>query len=192
MSPKWKFLAAVAACALALPVANHASASAAEPLRRDLAGARQASVGGQVPIGVQEPAWSPDGKRVAVSYLDRIWTMTPDGKQAKALATSDSIAIEREPAWSHDGTRLAYAADRGEGFDIFVVAIKNGVAAGTPVAVQLNLTVGFGELGFDTVITGGVGNEERPSQVTVILLVGVSGSRGFKYKLKGPEFLHPI
>ena len=42
--------------------------------------------------------------------------------------------IEREPAWSPDGSRLAYAADRGEGFDIFVVAIKNGVAAGSPVA----------------------------------------------------------
>ena len=37
------------------------------------------------PIGVQEPAWSPDGKRIAVSYLDRIWTMTPDGKQARAI-----------------------------------------------------------------------------------------------------------
>jgi gamma-glutamyltranspeptidase len=104
------------------------------------------SVGGQVPVGVQEPAWSPDGKRVAVSYLDRIWTMTPDGKQAKAVASSlstvapgakadESSAIEREPAWSPDGNRLAYAADRGEGFDIFVVTLKNGVAAGTPVAV---------------------------------------------------------
>ena len=34
----------------------------------------------QSPVGVQEPAWSADGKRVAVSYLDRIWTMTADGK----------------------------------------------------------------------------------------------------------------
>ncbi len=94
------------------------------------------------PIGVQEPAWSPDGKRIAVSYLDRIWTMTPDGKQARAvfqdLETSrpqDRDLIEREPAWSPDGNRLAFAADRGEGFDIFVVAIKNGVAGGAPVAV---------------------------------------------------------
>ena len=37
------------------------------------------------PSGVQDPAWSPDGKRIAVSYLDRIWTMTPDGRQAKAV-----------------------------------------------------------------------------------------------------------
>ena len=37
------------------------------------------------PAGVQEPAWSPDGRRIAVSYLDRLWTMTPDGKQARAI-----------------------------------------------------------------------------------------------------------
>jgi gamma-glutamyltranspeptidase/glutathione hydrolase len=98
----------------------------------------------QPPVGVQEPAWSPDGKRIAVSYLDRIWTMTPDGKQVRAITQdpktpgpqdrSEAI-IEREPAWSADGNRLAYAADRGDGFDIFVVAMKNGVAAGSPVAV---------------------------------------------------------
>src|SRR5687767_7004876 len=95
----------------------------------------------QAPIGVQEPAWSADGKRIAVSYLDRIWTMTADGKQARAvsqdLKTSgpQDHVIEREPAWSADGTRLAYAADRGNGFDIFVVPVKNGVGAGAPVAV---------------------------------------------------------
>src|SRR5687767_6380250 len=95
----------------------------------------------QAPIGVQEPAWSADGKRIAVSYLDRIWTMTADGKQARAVSQDlknpgpQDHVIEREPAWSADGTRLAYAADRGNGFDIFVVPVKNGVGAGAPVAV---------------------------------------------------------
>jgi gamma-glutamyltranspeptidase len=98
----------------------------------------------QSPIGVQEAAWSPDGKRIAVSYLDRIWTMTADGKQARAMnspslssvarSAKEDLLIEREPVWSPDGNRLAYAADRGEGFDVFVVSIKNGVASGTPVA----------------------------------------------------------
>ncbi len=95
----------------------------------------RASVEAQAPIGVQEPAWAPDGKRVAVSYLDRIWTMTPDGRQGKAVITGDGSAIEREPSWAPDGNRLAYAADRGDGFDIFVVSVKNGVATGAPVAV---------------------------------------------------------
>src|SRR5687768_16033554 len=97
----------------------------------------------QVPTGVQEPAWSSDGKRIAVSYLDRIWTMTAEGKQARAVTASDAAAIEREPAWSVDGTKLAYAADLGKGFDIFVVTVKNahlrqgygGQGASSPVAV---------------------------------------------------------
>jgi gamma-glutamyltranspeptidase len=102
----------------------------------------------QTAIGVQEPAWSPDGKRIAVSYLDRIWTLTADGKQPRAitqdvkgsrpqdLETSGlQHPIEREPSWSPDGTRIAFAAERGDGFDIFVVTLKNGVAASAPVAV---------------------------------------------------------
>src|SRR5690349_12727931 len=89
----------------------------------------------QSPIGVQEPAWAPDGKHVAVSYLDRIWVMTPDGKQPKAITTGDGSATEREPAWSADGNKIAFASDRGNGFDIFVVNVKNGAAVGAPVAV---------------------------------------------------------
>jgi gamma-glutamyltranspeptidase len=89
----------------------------------------------QSPVGVQEPAWSPDGRRIAVSYLDRLWTMTADGRQAKAITSGDAATIEREPAWSPDGDRIAFAADRGQGFDIFIVSLKNGVAASAPVAV---------------------------------------------------------
>jgi gamma-glutamyltranspeptidase len=106
------------------------------------------TVSGHAQVGVQEPSWSPDGKRIAVSYLDRIWTMTADGKQARAVTqdlktsgpqdlktSGPQDPIEREPAWSADGDRLAFAADRGNGFDIYVVRLKNGVAASAPVAV---------------------------------------------------------
>ncbi|HYB94826.1 MAG TPA: gamma-glutamyltransferase [Vicinamibacterales bacterium] len=96
-------------------------------------------------VGVQEPAWAPDGKRVAVSYLDRIWVMTPDGRQSRAVTDGWSPApggaaahrhvIEREPAWSADGLKLAFAADGGAGFDIYVVNLKNGAPVGAPMAV---------------------------------------------------------
>ncbi len=80
--------------------------------------------------GVQDPGWSPDGRQVAVSYFDRLWTMTPEGRQARALTTG-SDALEREPAWSPDGSRIAFSAGRGDGFDIFIVSAKGG----TPTAV---------------------------------------------------------
>jgi gamma-glutamyltranspeptidase len=77
--------------------------------------------------GFQDPAWAPDGKRVAISFLDRIWTMTPDGRQAKPL-TAEASALEREPAWSPDGTRIAFALLRADGFDLYVATLKDGAA----------------------------------------------------------------
>jgi len=78
--------------------------------------------------GVQDPAWAPDGKRVAVSALDVIWTMAPDGKGPSPLVTPPAPGVERDPAFSPDGTRLAFAADRGtgSGFDLFVAAVRDG------------------------------------------------------------------
>ena len=83
--------------------------------------------------GLQDPAWAPDGKRVAVAYLDRIWTMNADGRQARPL-TSDDPGIEREPAWSPDGTRIAFSSSRDEGFDIYVASLRGGPA--TPVTTM--------------------------------------------------------
>jgi gamma-glutamyltranspeptidase len=34
--------------------------------------------------------------------------------------------VERDPAWSPDGRRIAFAADRGDGFDIYLVAATGG------------------------------------------------------------------
>ena len=80
-----------------------------------------------LPQGVQDPAWAPDGKHVAVSYLDKIWTMTADLRQPKAL-TAEATDAEREPAWSPDGTRIAFATESPSGFDIAIVSAKGGSA----------------------------------------------------------------
>src|SRR5687768_4431758 len=61
--------------------------------------------------GAREPSWSPDGRRVAVSVYDRIWTMGADGKGGRALTTQPEPASERDPAWSPDGGSIAFAAD---------------------------------------------------------------------------------
>ena len=85
-------------------------------------------------VGAQDPAWAPDGRRVAVSALDVLWTMTPDGRQPLPLVTPPVAGVERDPAWSPDGTRIAFAANRGTGFDIFVATVKDGAV--TAVTAQ--------------------------------------------------------
>jgi gamma-glutamyltranspeptidase/glutathione hydrolase len=75
----------------------------------------------QQPIarGVQDPAWSPDGRRLAVSAFDQIWTSTPDGKDGRPLR-AEAKGVERDPSFSPDGKSIAFAEDTGRGFDIVV------------------------------------------------------------------------
>ena len=82
-------------------------------------GAGRACCSGQssTPRGAREPAWSPDGKRLAFSYFDRIWIAAADGRNGKPLRP-DSSDIERDPQWSADGKSIAFAVDRGQGFDL--------------------------------------------------------------------------
>ncbi len=85
-------------------------------------------------VGAQDPAWSPDGRRVAVSALDVIWTMGADGKQAAPLVPGAAAGVERDPVFSPDGEHVAFAADRGAGFDIYVAPARGGAA--TAVTTQ--------------------------------------------------------
>jgi gamma-glutamyltranspeptidase/glutathione hydrolase len=81
---------------------------------------------GTRPLGaVRDPAWAPGGARIAVSILDQIWTMAPDGADPRVFAAwpADGPApVERDPAWAPDGRRLAFAADLGTGFDLYLAA----------------------------------------------------------------------
>ena len=79
------------------------------------------------PRGAREPAWAPDGRRLAFSYLDRIWLSAPDGRNGKALRP-DTSDIERDPVWSTDGRSIVFAADTGEGFNLVVVPSSGGDA----------------------------------------------------------------
>lgn len=56
-----------------------------------------------------EPAWSPDGKRIAFSRnLTSIVVMNADGTHQSRLTTNRNGA-DVYPAWSPDGTRIAFA-----------------------------------------------------------------------------------
>lgn len=71
--------------------------------------------------GVQDPAWSPDGRHLALSFFERIWITDAGGRALRPLREK-AAGTERDPAWSPDGRRVAFAADDGGSFDLFVAS----------------------------------------------------------------------
>jgi Tol biopolymer transport system component len=63
-----------------------------------------------------DPAWSPDGERIAFSRDGDIYLMNPDGTSIRQLTRGS--ARDGAPAWSRDGRWLAFARadERGTTF----------------------------------------------------------------------------
>jgi TolB protein len=77
----------------------------------------------------QMPAWSPDGRRLAVSRWRSaedydIWTVPLDGSPPTPVVEGDESTFD--PAWSPDGRRLAFASGHG----LVVVDVETKAAAG--------------------------------------------------------------
>ncbi|MCI0681619.1 MAG: Ig-like domain-containing protein [Gemmataceae bacterium] len=73
--------------------------------------------------GDKEPAWSPDGKKIAFTRIDKIYVMNADGSEQTNL--TNELAFDFTPAWSPDGSKIAFSR-RTTGFvtdprDIFVM-----------------------------------------------------------------------
>jgi len=74
----------------------------------------------------KQPAWSPDGARIAFvsnGIGADLWVMNADGSGLAPLLPADSSIIDEFPDWSPDGTKIAFTSNRnpGAGSDIFVV-----------------------------------------------------------------------
>lgn len=65
--------------------------------------------GAQDVQGIQTPALSPDGDRVAFVALNDLWVLE-DGRRPTRI--TDDAYYETAPAWSPDGRYLAYSSDR--------------------------------------------------------------------------------
>jgi Tol biopolymer transport system component len=80
-------------------------------------------------VGLDQPAWSPDGRRIAFteesSPKPSIWIMSADGSGRKRLATASAVSFS--PTWSPDGARLAFVRrDPRTGHERLVISSADG------------------------------------------------------------------
>ncbi len=76
-------------------------------------------------VGIQyQPAWSPDGKRIA--YIGghgygtyELYVVSEDGTERRQL--TQNRTHEFLPAWSPDGTQIAFSADASGDYEIWVM-----------------------------------------------------------------------
>lgn len=79
------------------------------------------------PAGVREASWAPDGRRLAVSWFDEIWTMSPEGRDQKRVVSGTNGWIsQRDPVWSADGRQIAFSASTRGQFDIWIAPANGG------------------------------------------------------------------
>ena len=76
------------------------------------------------PLWLRYPSISPDGSKIAFTYMGDIYVVGAQGGEARLLVSG--TAHDYSPIWSPDGKTIAFASDRHGNFDIFTVPAEGG------------------------------------------------------------------
>jgi dipeptidyl aminopeptidase/acylaminoacyl peptidase len=80
-----------------------------------------------------DPAYSPDGTKIAFTRSTDIWVMNADGTGQVAITGPEGP--DSQPAWSPDGSRIVYVSNQntpGGGTTGFELFVRNVDGSGTP------------------------------------------------------------
>jgi tol-pal system beta propeller repeat protein TolB len=118
---------------LAVEIANRVESSRIRIIQADGDTVRTISQGVGRLEEDQDPAWSPDGRRVAVAHIafsngsrraSEIFTMSATGKNRQRV--THNPASDYQPAWSPDGGAIAFASERSGAVDLYVKTLSTG------------------------------------------------------------------
>jgi TolB protein len=70
-------------------------------------------------VAETQPAFSPNGKRIAFTRSHEIWVMSASGHNPTRLTKAKSV--NGDPAWSPDGKRIAFVSNRRSKYDVWVM-----------------------------------------------------------------------
>jgi len=97
-------------------------------------------------VGYFEPAWSPDGKRIACTGFvaegvstSQIWSL--HRIEDDPFPVTEGIYMDHSPVWAPDGKSIFFISDRGGTSDVWWLPVDN---RGNPTGQARSLTAGAG------------------------------------------------
>jgi len=81
----------------------------------------------QAQSGPTAPAWSPDGRSLAVAMQGSLWRIDPDRGIATQL--TNGPGYDSQPDWSPDGRFIVYSSYQGDAIELWRLEVATGVAA---------------------------------------------------------------
>ena len=116
------------------------------------------------------PVWSPDSRRIAVTYSDGLWVVDRDGGGLVQLAAAGPAY----PSWSPDGEWIVFRSRPAQTADLLIVSSSGGVprhlvdAAGVPLWSPDGTLIAYhGSSGLSVVRPDGSGRREFPAAKVV-------------------------